>query len=99
MNIKKANELLKIDINYLPLEELQKHKVKIIDAWRHSNAAYGFEQAVEEGFYCVLSSESANGFVPVDLWLTHNLSNRIDEILIKEQQLLEQGFISENINS
>lgn len=96
MNIQTAKKLLLKDINYLPLEQLQEHKVKLLDAWRHSKADYGFKQAAEEGFYCSLESESASGYVPKDIWLTYNLSCRIDEVLLKEQQLLNKGLSTLN---
>lgn len=89
MKYQKAKELLKMDISQMTLEELQKYKIKLLDAWRESRAEYGYWQAVENGYYKVISSESADGFSPKDLWLTANLQNRYDEANGKENELLE----------
>lgn len=91
MKIKKARELLRVDITKLSLEQLQQHKVKLIDAWRESKATYGMAQAVADGFYKVVASESASGYSPVDIWLTHSLGQRIDEALSREMFLLKGG--------
>ncbi|MBQ6960900.1 MAG: hypothetical protein IJP78_07995 [Clostridia bacterium] len=80
MNIKSARDLLCMPIDGMTLEQLQRHKVRLIDAWRESKAAYGFIRAVSDGFYKIVESDSASGFVPSDPWLTHNLSCRMDEI-------------------
>lgn len=90
MKYQKAKELLKENISQMTLEELQRHKIKLLDAWRESRAEYGYQQAVEDGYYKVISSESADGFSPKDLWLTTNLQNRYDEANEKENKLLER---------
>lgn len=89
MNIKKARALLRVDISKLSLEQLQQHKVKLIDAWRESKAAYGTAQAVADGFYKVIGSESASGYSPTDIWLTHSLGQRLDEVELKEREVYE----------
>lgn len=80
MRIEKARSLLREPIKDMSLEKLQRHKVNLIDAWRHSKADYGYPQAVAEGFYKVLESASASGFFPADMWLTHQLQYRLDEV-------------------
>lgn len=87
MKLEKARELLRVDISKLSLEQLQQHRVKLIDAWRESKAFYGMAQAVANGFYKVIASESANGYSPTDIWLTHSLSQRLDEVELKERKL------------
>lgn len=80
MNLQKARALLRVDISKLSLERLQQHKVKLIDAWRESKAAYGMARAVANGFYKVIGSESASGYSPTDIWLTHSLNQRLNEV-------------------
>lgn len=88
MKIGKAKELLRKPIDRMGLEELQAHKVRLIDAWRESRAEHGMEQAVRDGFYKVIASESASGFSPANVWLTHNLIARFDEVVAREQEML-----------
>lgn len=88
MNISKARKLLAVDPKILTLDQLQKHKVKLIDAWRHSKADYGFKEAVKEGFYLEIVDSGASGFSPRDIWLTHQLVARLDEIEARERELL-----------
>lgn len=73
----------------MTLEQIQKHKVKLIDAWRHSKADYGFIEAVKNGFYKEVASESASGYSPTDIWLTHQLNYAIDKAVERENQLLQ----------
>ena len=80
MKIQQARKLLSVDFSNLDLEKLQKLHVNLLDAWRESRADYGYMQAVNNGFYAVISSESAKGFTPVDIWLERNLLTRITEV-------------------
>lgn len=89
MNIRTARGLLVKPIDGMGLEQLQRHKVRLIDAWRESRVDLGFAQAVKDGFYKVLVSDSASGYGPTDLWLTHNLSARLGEVIAKEAELLQ----------
>lgn len=86
MKLVTARQLLSIDISQIRLEELQKLYVRIIDAWRESTAQYGYNQAIINGFYKNCASESASGFIPSDMWLSHNLKTRLDDI---EKRLTE----------
>lgn len=88
MNIHQAKKLLQVDFRNYGIEKLRKHYVKLIDAWRESKAEYGFAQAVKDGFYKIIASESASGFSPADIWLTHNLEQRLHdaEALLTEQE-------------
>lgn len=88
MNIKTARELLREPIQSMTLEQLQRHRVRLLDAWRESKAEYGFVQAVRDGFFKVLESESASGYVPADMWLTHNLEWQIEKVEEAEDALL-----------
>lgn len=80
MKITKANQLLAKDIEDMSFEQLLNHRVNILDAWRQSKAEYGYIEAVKNGFYKVISSDSAYGYSPTDIWLTQNLLNRLNEI-------------------
>ena len=88
MNIKAARELLREPIQGMTLEQLQRHRVRLHDAWRESKAGSGFAQAVRDGFFKVLESESASGYVPADMWLTHNLEWQIEKVEEAEDALL-----------
>lgn len=79
MKIAKARELVSVQLESLSLEQLQRHRVRLIDALRESTAEYGFAKAVADGFYKQIASESAKGFVPADLWLAKNLETRFNE--------------------
>lgn len=74
----------------MTLEQLQKYKVKVIDAWRESRADYGTAQAVRDGFY-LQTGENASEYTPTDLWLTQNLARRLDDINRRERELLPHG--------
>lgn len=88
MNIQTARNLLTRPIEGMSLEQIQRHKVRLIDAWRESRGDFGFDQAVRDGFFKVLVSESASGYVPADFWLTQNLGTRLDEVVAKEAEML-----------
>ena len=92
MNIQQAKALVGVDIDGFDIEKLRRHRVKVLDAWRESKAEHGFGQAVKDGFYKVIASESASGFSPADIWLTHNLECVLDRLdaAIKELEEVEQ---------
>ena len=75
MKIAQARKLLTEDIGRMTLEQLQKHRVKLTDAWRESRAEYGMGEDITE-------------YTPTDLWLTQNLSHRLDETIGRELELL-----------
>ena len=87
MTYKNAKTLLSKNIEVMTLERVQKHKVRLIDAWRQSKAQYGVEEAVKNGFYKMLASESASGYTPTDIRLTHQLNYAIDKAEERERQL------------
>lgn len=66
-------------LHHKPLEEmtliqLQRFKVRVVDAARQSEAEYGYAEAVDNGFFTIVASDGTPAaFVPADLWLTHNL--------------------------
>lgn len=83
-----AENILRKDITSMSLEQLQKHKVRLLDAWRESRAFYGMEQAIKTGFYYPVLDNYASGFTPANKYLTSNLSYRLDEVekLLEEKQ-------------
>ena len=48
MKYQTARELTMLDIDSMTLKQIQRHKVRLLDAWRESRAEYGFLQAVNE---------------------------------------------------
>lgn len=87
MKIEQARRLVAENIATMTLEQLQRYRVKVLDAWRESRADYGIAQAVRDGFY-LQTGENAAEYTPTDLWLTQNLSARLDEIDRREMYLL-----------
>ena len=89
MKIAQAKRLVSEDIETMTIEQLQRYKVKVIDAWRESRAAYGIAQAVRDGFY-LQTGEDASEYTPKDLWLTQNLTRRLDAIDRREHEMFRQ---------
>lgn len=87
MKIAQARKLVAENITTMTLEQLQRYRVKVIDAWRESRADYGIAQAVRDGFY-LQTGENASEHRPKDLWLTQNLAKRLDAIDLRERELL-----------
>ena len=87
MKIAQARKLLTEDIGRMTLEQLQRHRVKLTDAWRESRAEYGMGGAAKDGFYRQ-TGEDVTEYTPTDLWLTQNLSHRLDETIERELELL-----------
>lgn len=78
MTATQAKRYLSADISKMPLDQLQRHRVHLLDAWRESRAEYGTAQAIRDGFY--IPVPEVRSAVPVDMWLTQNLSARLDEV-------------------
>lgn len=89
MKMEQARRLVSENIETMTLEQLQKHKVKVLDAWRESRGDYGMAQALRDGFY-IQTGENASEHTPKDLWLTQNLVKRLDAIDTRERELLRQ---------
>lgn len=89
MKIAQAKRLVSEDIETMTIEQLQRYKVKVIDAWRESRADYGIAQAVRDGFY-LQTGEDASEYTPKDLWLTQNLTRRLDAIDRREHEMVRQ---------
>lgn len=87
MTYSTAKKLLSVNIDSLSLEELQKYKVKIIDALREASAEYGYSQACKNGFFIPIASESASGYTPKDKFLFKNLN-----LVFQKVYALEQTF-------
>lgn len=81
MNLKKAKNLLRVNIETLSLEELQRHNVALLDAWRYANGEYGYQN---DFFVCV---PELNAFIPADKWILLNLRNRQQEVRDKLQEI------------
>ena len=90
MKIAQARKLLTEDIGRMTLEQLQRHRVKLTDAWRESRAEYGMGRAAKDGFYRQ-TGEDVTEYTPTDLWLTQNLSHRLDETIGATEQSQQQG--------
>ena len=88
MNYQTARRLTTLDINSMTLEQVQRHKVRLLDAWRESRAQYGFEQAVIDGFYRVVVDCAAQGYTPWDMWLTDRINHCLEEATAREAYLL-----------
>jgi hypothetical protein len=78
LNAKKAVELTRIDITALTLEQLQRHRVKLVSALYEARGDFGIVQAVKDGYMLPVASESASGFVPKYLYLNINLGFALD---------------------
>lgn len=85
-----AKKLCRKNINTMTLEQLQRHKVRLIDALRESEAQYGFAQAVHDGFYQIIECEYASGFTPRDMFLTKNLEYYLTETENKLQEIYKE---------
>ena len=88
MKYQTARNLTTLDINSMTLEQLQRHRVRLLDAWRESRAQYGFAQAVKDGFYRIVVDSAAEGFVPRDMWLTDRINHCLDQATAREAYLL-----------
>ncbi len=89
MKRKQAEELLRKPIESMSLEQLQAHKVKLVDAWRESRAEHGMEQALRDGYYAIVLDGFVDPFpAPKNIWLTRNLADRMDEVYAREAELL-----------
>ena len=88
MKYQTAKRLITLDISTMTLEQVQRHRVRLLDAWRESQAQYGFSQAVRDVFYRVIIDSGAQGFVPRDLWLTDRLNDCLNAAFDREAYLL-----------
>lgn len=88
MKYQTAKKLTMLDVNAMTLEQVQHHRVRLLDAWRESRAQYGFKQAVSNGFYRVIIDSAAEGFVPRDMWLTDRINYCLDQATAREAYLL-----------
>jgi len=90
MKYQTAKRLTMLDISAMSLTQVQRHKVRLLDAWRESCAQYGFAQAVRDGIYRVVVDSGAQGFAPRDMWLTDRLNYCLDAAIDREAYLLNQ---------
>ena len=74
MNLRKAQKLLQEDYTKLSIEELQKFKVSIIDAWRYARGDYG----KNNDFFVYVGELKA--YVPKDYWLLKNIESIMDNL-------------------
>lgn len=82
-----AEKLLTEDFSKMSLEQLQKYRVKLLDALRESTAEYGYEQAVKDGYYRPMGDPGASGFSPRNIHLSTNLNHRFLEVDRKLQEI------------
>jgi len=87
MTIKTAQKLLREPIENMGLLQVQRHKVRLLDAWRESRAEYGIMQAIKDGFYKAVNS-GGTGYAPADIFLTTNLSYKYEEAAKHENKIL-----------
>ena len=85
MTKEQVKRYLQKDVDSMTLEQIQKHRVELIDAWRHATAQYGFPLAVKEGFYKIIEDAAATGFYPSDPWLAHNIAYKLDNLVIPRE--------------
>ena len=88
MKYQTARQLTTLEVSNMTLEQVQRHRVRLLDAWRESRAQYGFAQAVKDGFYKIVVDSAAEGFVPRDMWLTHRINCCLDQAAAREAYLL-----------
>lgn len=78
MNYSTATNLCRKNIDTMSLEQLQRHKVRLIDAWRDCTAYWGLPEAAMKGFY-KLVDEGINGFSPRNPYLQTNIKYCIEQ--------------------
>lgn len=88
MRYQTARNLTTLDIDSMTLEQVQRHRIRLLDAWRESRAQYGFAQAVKDGFYRIVVDSAAEGFVPRDMWLTDRINHCLEQAEAREAYLL-----------
>lgn len=88
MTRSQAEKIVLTDITSLSIEELQKHKVKTIDAWRSTKADYGLPQALKDGFLIEIQGERSISYAPKNKWLLQNLGAHLEQIYDREAYLL-----------
>lgn len=75
MTLKKAQALLQVDIKSLSVEDLQKYKVQLLDAWRMAKGDYGYDN----DFFVWIGE--LKSYTPKDYWLLKNINDRLDTLL------------------
>lgn len=89
MNIRTAQNLLRENYEAMPLETLQRFRVRLVDAlYECDGSTYGMARAVKNGFMKIIESDSASGFFPADMWLQHNLQWTLKQVRKREIELL-----------
>lgn len=74
MTLKAAKEIICNDYTKLNENQLQKYKVKLIDAWRYAKGDYGYNN----DFFVYVGEVKA--YVPKDYWLLHNIISIMDKL-------------------
>ena len=75
MTFNKAQSLLRIDFKTLSPDDLHKHTISLLDAWRYAKGDYGYNN---DFFVCC---PEVKAYIPRDKWLLKNIDNRLNEIL------------------
>lgn len=96
MSFTEAKSLLGENIYQMNIEELGEHHRKVTTAWRNSKGIHGIIQGVRDGFYVL----SENGtYIERDIWLSHNLYQRIIETQYTLNKLREEAGIVRKDNT
>lgn len=80
MTLPQAQRLITTDIESMSLEDLQRFRVRLLDALRYSTGEYGEEESYKLGFLIPLVDEGGKGFIPKDKFLTTNLKYKLQEV-------------------
>ena len=96
MKLGTAQALLRENYNTMTLERLQRFRVQLVDAIYHADGSYGMQRGVAEGFFKILESDSASGYVPSDMWLAHNLNWTLREVRKREAELMGINLYEED---
>jgi len=96
MKFATAKRLLREDIEKMDLLTLQKHKVRLLDAWRFADINVceawqpnGKLDGVVNGFFVELICDGVEPtFVPRDWWLAKNLKTTYERCVEIEKQIL-----------
>ena len=73
MNLRKAQRLIQTDLAALTVEQFQKYKVALVDAYYHAKGEYGYHN----DFFIEVPELKA--FVPADKWLLKNIISKMGE--------------------
>lgn len=88
MTYSAVTDLCRKNIETMSLEQLQRHKVRLIDAWRDCTAYWGLLEAAM-GFY-KLVDDGINGFSPRNPYLKTNIEYCIEQTDKKLKEIYKE---------